>query len=86
MGVVLSPNLVVGVVSAPSFRGQVPYFRGGQSLRRHDPVLRCRLSRVVRAASECHAELPEDYVVATALAKALDLDFGGGLAARAYYS
>ena len=86
MGVVLSPSLVGGVVSAPSFRGQVPYFRGGQSLKRHDPVLRCRLSRVVRAASECHAELPEDYVVATASAKALGLDFDGGLAARVYYS
>jgi hypothetical protein len=86
VGVVLSPILVGGVVSAPSFRGQVPYFLGGQSLKRHDPVLRCRLSRVVRAASECHPELPEGYVVAIALAKALDLDFGGGLAARAYYS
>ena len=82
MGVVLSPNLVVGVVSAPSFRGQVPYFRGGRSLRRHDPVLHCRLSRVVRAASEYPAELPEDYVVATALAKDLGLDSDGGLARR----
>ena len=79
MGVVLSPNLVVGVVSAPSFRGD-------QSLRRHDPVLRCRSSRVAWVESECHAELLEDYVVATASAKALGLDFDGGLAARVYYS
>ena len=75
---VLSPSLVSGVVSAPNFRVQVPCFRGGRSLRRHDHVPRRRPSRVVRAASECPPGLPGGCVDPIASAKDLSFGSGGG--------